>query len=373
MKNEKDSGQPKHYLLAGFLTAHYSDLKKSDIPNHLIKLSPTALAASQRAHQRRVEIEEVEREAKRQKMQGATAEDKSLTILEDVLHVCLEHGSLLDHLDMIEIAWMRLTCKTMAKFAAHLACARLREIPLSFTVMEMCNETMLRAKSVDRWPLARIYHRDDKKENRRNYSSSSSIGKCEDDPRSGQANSFPSKLSATTTELALLRPEGSPHVFSWESGCDGADSESDFRITVVIALEPRRQTKRKLPESEYLCPRSDYLDIVRYRFDPQGRQRDHACPDNRISYNITTSSQNATSAHGFTSEGTFTLQTIKLDFQDLLGVCARKKLPIARHQLQEIRAKRPATRAEKDYVKGLAKESRLASFHVTPVTGMEGW
>jgi hypothetical protein len=42
-------------------------------------------------------------------------------------------------------------------------------------------------------------------------------------------------------------------------------------------------------------------------------------------------------------------------FQDILGIYARKKLPIAKQEMQKIKNKRPLKRFEKEFVKGIAK------------------
>ena len=70
---------------------------------------------------------------------------------------------------------------------------------------------------------------------------------------------------------------------------------------------------------------------------------------------------------------TFIMESIKFEFQDLLGIYARKKLYDAKVQLRKITNVRPATKSEKGYVKAIAKEARMAPGTATEFEKMAGW
>eukprot|EP00957_Ditylum_brightwellii_P171642 13067556-Ditylum_brightwellii.AAC.1 len=68
---------PSQYELEGLLSAH-AELIKGRFGSHIADVSPTALAASQRARQRQFEQEELERQAKRRKTRGDPADENLL-------------------------------------------------------------------------------------------------------------------------------------------------------------------------------------------------------------------------------------------------------------------------------------------------------
>jgi hypothetical protein len=120
------------YYLTGSLQTHVERLQqRAQFGFHLVKVSPKALAASKRAHERQMEQEELLQATKKRKIRGPAANDD---LLESVLEICYNH-CLLDHLDLAEIAWMRLSCKTMAKIAAKMASSRLKQSRLSYSIL----------------------------------------------------------------------------------------------------------------------------------------------------------------------------------------------------------------------------------------------
>lgn len=71
-------------------------------------------------------------------------------------------------------------------------------------------------------------------------------------------------------------------------------------------------------------------------------------------------------------KGSFSIQQISFHFTHLLGIYVRKKLPLERVKMQD-RRDRPATRAEKQYVRALAKAAREAPGNARDFDGFEGW
>ena len=69
-------------------------------------------------------------------------------------------------------------------------------------------------------------------------------------------------------------------------------------------------------------------------------------------------------------QGSIQVQSLQFDFNDLLGIYVRKKLPVAKAKYQASQRKRLA---EKQYVKALAKAAREAPGNANAFQGMAGW
>lgn len=295
----KNQNKDLEYGLEGFLQDHIERLNSSKvIPKHMIQVSPAALAASRRAHERFLDQQgELEWHAAKRRKQASYAKTPT-HLLESVFEICYLHN-LLEHLDLCEIAWMRLSGNPIvSKIAARMASARLEEVSLSFSVVEDENE------------------RDHQK-----------LLKREEDDTNGVLTFVPSDFCVG---LGLL------------------NRSSTVRIYLKELCLPDPYGKSSIPEHDYLFPRGP-LQIFEYQ-----HRRDLTGHTNIGVY-----------PNGFFR--------VTLKFSDLLGIQVRRKLAVAKTKLQDIQSKRPATRGEKEYVKALAKEARMAPGNSLMYRHFEGW
>lgn len=332
-----DDGSSKCYHLTGFLQAQTEELQKSFIPTHLVKVSPDALAASRRAHQQQTDHSEVERVAKRQKAQGSSVD---MNLLESAMEIACNH-CLPEHLDVVDIAWMRLSCKPLAKFASKMAHARLEQTPLEYTVFdyESCSTNDEEGEEGEG------HH----------YLTQKMI-----------ALNQPLSLSKTNNTGKNLFIPKEPRSLEWEPDTDGLEKVEYHHgnlLTITIRLG---SPSRNLPESDCLFDPTDNVLVGRY--DICSRQLLHQ-GERTIKENFTYRLEHAHATVPDSITGGnpssvprdrrhFSVQAMKFGFTELLAIYARKKLPLAKIELGKIRQKRPVTAAEKNYVKALAKESR---------------
>jgi hypothetical protein len=119
------------------------------------------------------------------------------------------------------------------------------------------------------------------------------------------------------------------------------------------------------------------LEVTRYRIDPRELQESKtytSTPPN-LTYKVSTVANHMEVGDAFKIKysGSLSLEAVQFDFHNLIGVYVRKKLPIAKEQMQAIRSKRPVARLEKEYVKALAKAAREAPGNASAFEGMQGW
>ena len=140
-------GGGTEYKLVGFLHEHIDNLKKHQqqqqqrdkeskkkiiIGDHLIKCSSSDLAASHRAKERYLQQEELQNQGKRRKLNTGNGK-ATKCLLESILEICY-HYNLQEHLDIVDIAWMRTSCKLFGKYAAKMATARMQDIRFSYSI-----------------------------------------------------------------------------------------------------------------------------------------------------------------------------------------------------------------------------------------------
>lgn len=351
---KKSEKEPQLYYLNEFLepvmnqiqqkapaTEHSSKEKHPHFPKfgvHLVRASPTALAASHRAHERQLEEEEFLRRAKKQKPSVAIHAE----FLEQVLEICTNHN-LSEHLDTCEIAFLRLTCKSMAKSAARMARLRLQQVQLSCSVL------------VDgEGPYWTMYQ---------NLSSAEKEGVVEIDMcryRLKASNvlmmaSKDSSSKAIYNSTQRMVPEDSERSYKWRSSQQVTDDPYHL-VRVYLAGREFSVERELLPEE---------LEIARYKWkilDPSLTERRVSCTTCLGSMDVL---QNW-------SRGSFRIKHVEFGFADLLGIYARKKLPKAKTCMLQQR-NGPITPAEKTYVKALAKLAREAPGSVDAFRGMQGW
>lgn len=357
------------YQLKGFLQTRIDEIKKSaPFPYHLVKVSPEALARSQRAHARQMDLLESERRAtRRRKLQGTlTTAAAHLGLLEAALDVCYVSGNLHQHLDLAEIAWMRLTCKTMAKVAARMATYRLtQQVQLSYSVRAF-SRIRCQKGQVSYLPLFHLPSTE---------LPSSSITKVSSSfvPAVGTAKKY--YIWGHQLPLSSYEQDGPyPLPNIPDSMTEPYDNYFGHRIQVF--LESLNKSIYFSHENECLFPNKKRIEVARYHIDHTILDKQagiHKSDNGKFICNVMPLTE------GLTDDTqkcrSFTIQEIKFDFNDLLGIYVRKKLPLAKEDMQETAQQegRPATRLEKQYVKGLAKAVRESPGSAEAFEGMEGW
>jgi hypothetical protein len=351
----ESSAYASEYSLHGFLQEHVEDLQKTDrFAYHLVKVSPTALTSSKRAHERVFEEqEELERMAKKVKTGSETHVTKSL--LEQVLQICYNHGALLDHLDLLEISWMRLSGnRTMNNIAAMLAAERLRTTKLHFKPAILCESAGYRACAEP----------DDCQERIFSMKSSGDIG------------NFVSGKDEQVTWEKLQRAHA----------CVPPLTKRYVKMALYLGAPSSEQTKscQNLPENDCLFQQEleigtyvfDILQITEEDIESECDNASEQTPSSKLTMKIYTGPSKLTKDANYWSNRKCTVSklSVTLGFHHLLGIYARKKLPLAKKQMTEIKQKRPITRAEKDYVKAIAKAARDAPGNgERTFEGLTGW
>eukprot|EP00977_Amphora_coffeiformis_P008310 scaffold1878_cov170-Amphora_coffeaeformis.AAC.23 len=161
------------------------------------------------------------------------------------------------------------------------------------------------------------------------------------------------------------------------SGANYGEFEAaDYRGHVVrLFLEPVLTVTSKnemaclLPEND--CLFSSLVEIGRFPLEPDDLKQSGEL-SSKIVYHVENFVEDNDS-ESVQYTGDISIQRVKFGFEDLLGVYACKKLPIAKAKMYEIQRQRPATRAEKQQLKALAKAVREASGSVRDFVGFEGW
>lgn len=420
------------YRLNGFLQAHLDRLQHtSQFKPHLYKVSsPNALSASQRAHERHIDREEqLERDAKRRRKNytaTSTQSDASaLAVFEKAMTICGDQGLLLEHLGLAEIGWMRLTGRLsdniVAKVAATMARTRLRQVRLSYSVLldgmvqfRETGPTYRREEwhrgNTDQQPPQQVYDNNQEDEgcilipdiegeiDEYGREIGDRIKKVEmytcrdsrlplrnsanDDNENGEDNNT-SPLAASNSSPPPDRfVPNEEREFHWESLVlnlaanpltpSEGDFEFDYRGHVIRVYLEGCSTTVNPPEKD--CLFSEQLEVARYRIDPR-RLQVGVHTNGKFTFEVVSKEDRVptSSSRQIQYRGSFRVREIKFDFGDLLGVFVRKKLPLEKLKMQEIRQKRPVTRSEKEYVKALAKAARDAPGSSSAYRGMKGW
>jgi hypothetical protein len=355
-----DDGEKPKYKLKGFLLCHDHRLRRSTrFGYHLVKVSPLSLAASRRAHDRQVEeSEQRERCEKKRRIEAAAYSTNERNIFEQVLQICYENGSLLGHLNVLDISWMRLSGdRALMKLASQLASTRLRQLRLTYSASVRCLD---------------------------------GVGNVHD------PSSFFNAINVTSCPLSLKNSEMRPGVFvpfaehqiiSWDFNYPNAKQREIFssHVTLILRIKVRLEGAdhismailHELPEKD--CMFQQPIEVGWYQLDlpiniledriPEGpfTISSQQTPCSKMTVEISPVGLNR-------GQGSLSLRSLSFGFQHLVGIYARKKLPLAKQRMLEIKKERPVLRAEKDYVMAVAKAAREAPGRgERTFLGLMGW
>jgi hypothetical protein len=374
---------PTVYRLSGFLERHVGMLRNnSKFGYHLVHVSPRDLAASRRAHEHQVaEEEEQERVKRLKRLSGAnstncsTDNEKSSvsrSVFDDVLQICFENRSLKSHLTMAELSWMRSCGHTsLSNVAAKLAGQRMRDARFTYSVLVIPRSPEIKESRID-------------------YQEG--MLKLQDFLRTSLYQEYTVlgshlPLVASIADPELFCPTGAEgsNEFRWSNNNNGANNTSNMtsrdgprsqqkeenpqdKVVIRLYLEKLsidsatcQSPNRRLPESDCFEERVLPIEITRFRIDNIRNKSEgvYESPCKKLTYKV------------LTGGGGISIESIQVGFQDILGIYARKKLPIAKQEMQKIKNKRPLKRFEKEFVKGIAKLAREMPRSNEPF--LKGW
>lgn len=354
------SKTPLTYFLYGFLSTHISTLS-TQFGSHFIEVKATALAASRKAHKRQMDQDEEEGKKRQRRKQGALTS----CLLERVLDVCYYH-CLLEHLDWVEIAWMMSSgCKPLVHIAERMASKRLQQVRLTYSVLVNGHHST----SIDNNDEGHVF---------------SSLSQ-----RHEWYTVIASRLPLFFAEKKeLFVPTISTDRFLFGRKSTQEDEHNQLGHLIRIYLEDGSASNSQTPEHNFLFARNDFktkpLEVARYRIGSCGILETHPNIIYRIvepsliesdntSVAVNNNDDSALQENNDSSLVSLSLEGIPFDFQDLFGIYVRKKLRHAKQNLQFIAQNRPVTRAEKEYVKALAKAAREAPRNARDFQQWQGW
>lgn len=350
------------YRLNGFLNDHRERLRRSScFGYHLVKVSPADMAASRRAHDRHVEQEDqLERYQKRRRLEGAPNHSNSQrNLLEGAMQICYDQGALLSNLDILDVAWMRLTGdRTLTKFAAKVASDRMRQLRLSYTAL------LLRTQNDD----------EGSKKN------------CFEDQSFINIRCGPFSLETLQERPGHFAPATSGQRIEWEH-CGDAESLPStvgplvLRISVRLeGTDPISSTSLPGDAPEMDCLFDQPIEVGWYHIElPRDLSGEDSVPEGQMT--IPSEQTSCSKVLVYVSSlglsyrcGNLSLSSLSFDYRHLMGIYARRKLPLAKQEMMELKKKRPVTVAEKDYVRAVAKEARQApGSGERTFVGLDGW
>ena len=351
---------------------------------HLVFVSPRDLAASRRAHEKHQLEEDEQRERTKRLKLMASANGKSKTsngtctdaesrlcsnsVLDDVLQICFEHRSLTSHLTMAEISWMRLCGnRSLANSAARLAGQRMRAARLTYSVLVMPRNPEIK-------PNNRIPRLEEGSIKLQEFLSTSLIQEYI------VAGSHRSLKASDKKNPCLFTPLES-NVFRCSTSNDRSTTNNSS--TIIENNDPRPQLEAlqdrvlirlyledlssdstvKVPERDCLGGHAMPIEVKRFQVDgiKEKAEGTYNSPCDKLTYKVLKGGP----------EIEISVESIYVGFEDLLGIYARKKLPIAKKDMQTIRKNRPLKRSEKKYVKEIAKLAREMPRSNEPF--LKGW
>jgi hypothetical protein len=362
---------------------------------HLVKVPLTDQEASKRAqwkHSGRVQqrLEDEQRQVKRLRRQSQQ-QPIDHALFSQTLEVCVQTG-LGQYLTIIDIAWMRLTANTtMAHVAARLAKARVQSVKLSYQVLQC--ESLPYIPD----PFPEFGSREDLRTGR--FYSHGATDRpvyrlCEDGGYSVCLMDFTSLGSSGTCDLVPMDNESCGDFISSSQVEDGIH----YEIPIVHDRRLRSFMVRLFLDAESELGKT--VEVARYRLSPDDLANAGivtavanvwyqvvGIPDFSASFHNSLRQTPRSSSLFIRNQpvpddipdnarewkGYFSVQRLRFDFTDLLGIHVRHRLQETRNNLQVIRSQRPLTTGEREYVRALAREADRAPGTNSDWRGYDGW
>lgn len=354
----KNTGPPpcnaqRKYQLKGFLLDHGDRLQRSTrFGYHLVKVSPLALSASRRAHDRHAEEkEELERCAKKRRIKAAGYSADERNLFERALQICYEQGSLLNHLNVLDISWMRLSGdRTLAKLAAKLAVTRTSQLRLTYCVSLH--------GTYDHGEMISFF----------------------DGGNFNNVRCGPYSLRGLEERPGEFAPLADDQIISWESSTEDVwlpDTFLAFFLRIRVRLDCMDPQYDYPPEKD--CLFQQPIEVGWYHIDLPIDFREETVPEglHTVPSQQTPNSKVIVqvSPGGLSyRQGRLSIRLLIFQFRHLLGIYARKKLPLAKQHMMDTKKNRPLSRDEKNYVKAIAQAAREApGSGERTFEGLYGW
>ena len=386
------TGGGTHYHLVGWLHQHVDNLQQLEpkiIGDHLVKCSSQDIAASYRAYERYMEQRELEGQAtKRRKLlnQGSTATAATKSLLESILEICYNYN-LQEHLDIVDIAWMRTSCKLFGKYAAKMATSRMHDLRLSYSLhvadpnaQESDNEdddldalAAIQAQEAAAAAAAQANVDVNAPVNEDAPDESSSVIHRDNITIKYGFHLYPRQFVREALHAPLVLSEGkyvpdneeNQFLVDWpREGGDGDDNPCRLLVRIHIdgVKQPTNGHIKEYPERDLLFV-TPPLEVQRYTFYDLDNYWGMPAPT-PIKFTIEEDSRGPPQ---------FLFEDVTFTFRELLGIYARKRFRFEKQKLDEMKTKGRVTLAYKNYVRALAAEARLAPGNERDFNVMEGW
>lgn len=360
---------------------------------HLLRVPLADQDASKRAQWRhrglvRQRLENEQRQAKRLCRRQPPVDDALFT---QALEVCVQSG-LGQYLTIVDIAWMRLTLHpTMVRVAARLAKARLNSLKLSFQVLgcESLPHNPFRRRST-------LDARENLQPGRfvsRGVTDQSAYRLCEDEDRI--CVDFTRLGSSDSYGLRTVEDEGGVFVpltqaeerFEYNINVPSLSNRHLRAYMVRLFLDGDLELGKTIEVARYRVAPEDLVKAGMVNVSANVRYEVVGLPDFSLGFHAKRTEtpqppslflrnqpvpervhENATAW-----KGRFSVERVRFNFTDLLGIHVRHRVEGARNNLQDIRSQRPPTTGEREYVRALIQEAGKAPGTNADWRGYNGW
>lgn len=395
------------YRLRGFLQEHMDRLEKipraggSPFGFHLVKVTADALSASRRAHEafQRAQDEENKRRATKKRTRDAVVQQRSYrgyaesdkSLVEQVLQVMSHNHWFRDNLDLLDLHYWRMSGIPGRSFADQLVRQRMADLYLQCIILKdrkQSNEEVVVTRLPERlsWETGSTlsiyvplpgggYRKEDfggfVSLGLSEYFQQDSSSSCWKRDIDMNGKPFITQVQIPRCQSTDLEVESSHEARSSDEKTPGEGYELLVRLFTRINQDKRKVSPALRQIKSLENQAWARKEVVRCRIQcnkggPKISKKDgERNNDPRIEYSIRDFNEDAS---------TLILHSVKLTFEDLMGVYVRQMLHSSRQKLRTIQRERPATQAEKDVVRRYARAAREhVPGHARDFEGFMGW
>ena len=400
------------YRLHGFLQEHLGRLEaQRGFGHHLVKVTTEALTASRRAQEAyQKACDEAEQKAiassnkkrKRNHSRGCSSSQvDSKGLMEQAFDVVWDNNWFQDNLDLLDIHYWRMSGIVNSGGANRLAQERLQALRLAFrvllergTVAGMPQERRPQTSGLNYEVLTTMSPSGCVTVNMRHpegYTSLTGLlsqcrlhmvsqrdtggsvwAQSSNENGEPEIGSYPCVLvdeiqgTATTVASASSAQRSKTPQTGGSNTKEVDNNQLDSQVALIIQvfMEGYDSMERSLAQRLLMKHESDVLgsllEVVRYRVERHRRIDDRLdCSFSRCDGNL-----------GLV----LNIKSLSISFEDLVSYYVRRKLFVSRAALRKIQYERPASRAEKDYVRRWARAAREhVPGHARDFEGLQGW